>query len=62
MPITLKAARVNIGLTQEDAAKEAGVKRETLISWEKGKTAPTLPHAKRLAEIYGVKIDDFLFK
>lgn len=61
MPITLKAARVNAGYTQEDVANKIGVKRPTLICWEKGKTAPSLPQAKKLAELYSVKIDDFLF-
>ena len=33
--ITLKAARVNSGLTQAEAAKEMGVSTVTLGLWEK---------------------------
>lgn len=32
--ISLKAARVNAGLTQEQAAKAIGRTKQTLVSWE----------------------------
>lgn len=35
MPITLKAARVNSGLNQKEAAELIGVSRATIMSWEK---------------------------
>lgn len=39
--ISLKAARVNAGLTQEEAAKMIGVYSGTVSNWEKGKTFPS---------------------
>lgn len=33
MQITLKAARVNAGLTILEAAKEIGVGKDTIIKW-----------------------------
>lgn len=35
--ITLAAARVNAGMTQDDVAKEMHVSKNTIINWEKGK-------------------------
>ena len=35
--ITLKAARVNAGLTQTDVAKAIGKSKSTVLKWEKGK-------------------------
>lgn len=36
--ITLKAARVNMGLTQSELADKLGVSRESVNAWETGKT------------------------
>lgn len=55
--ITLKAARVNKELTQEQAAKLMGVSVSTIKNWENKKTAPTYPQVKRICEIYGVSSD-----
>lgn len=44
--ITLKAARVNAGLTQEEAAQAINVTGRTLISWENGVTYPTVGKPK----------------
>ena len=35
--ISLAAARVNAGLTQEAAAKKMSISKNTLVNWEKGK-------------------------
>ena len=42
MKLTLKAARVNKGLTQEDVAKALNVTKKTVGSWEMGKTMPKI--------------------
>lgn len=56
--ITLKAARVNAGLTQEEAAQAINVTGRTLISWEKGVTHPTVDKLLRLCSLYDVQISD----
>ena len=48
LKITLKAARVNAGLTLEEAAKTLGISRSTLISWEK--------HPEKINALYQSKI------
>lgn len=61
MQISLKAARVNAGLTQKEAADRLGVDVSTVISWENGKTSPKAVQLQRLCEVYGVDSVDFLF-
>ena len=56
--LSLKAARVNTGLTQEEAAQAINVTWKTLISWEKGVTHPTVDKLLRLCSPYDVQISD----
>ena len=60
--VTLKSARVNVGLTQEEAAAQIGIGLSTLKKWEKGETYPTPPHIDKICELYGVKYDNINFK
>lgn len=45
-------------ITQQQLADKVGVTRQTIIAIESGKYAPSLPLAFRLAQIFGVKIED----
>lgn len=54
MGMTLKAARVNRNMTQNQAACAIGVTSETVRSWEKGKTFPNTEQVKKIEEIYGL--------
>lgn len=56
--LSLKAARVNAGLTQEEAAQAINVTGKTLISWEKGVTHPTVDKLLHLCSLYDVQISD----
>lgn len=57
LKITMKAARVNAGMTLRDAAKALGVATATLVSWEQGRTSPTLEKARKLSEIYNFPLE-----
>lgn len=61
MPITLKAARVNCGLNQKQAAKLIGVSRTTLMSWEKYHSFPNVMHLHAIETAYNIKYDDIIF-
>lgn len=61
MAITLKAARVNCNLTQEQAAKLIGVSKSMLSKWEKGTHFPSVKRIARITEVYHVKYDDLIF-
>ena len=60
MGYTFKAARVNAGLTQTQASEKLGVGLATLSGWERGRNYPTVLIAKKMAELYGIKLDDFI--
>lgn len=40
LQISLAAARVNAGKTQEDMAREMHVSKTTIVNWESGKIKP----------------------
>lgn len=61
MAMTLKAARVNVGLSQKDASKALGVSERTLWSWENGKTAPTTKVITEIEKLYGVNYSELIF-
>ena len=58
---SLKALRVNAGMTVKEAAKELEIHEQTLISWEKGKTYPTVADIPKIEKLYGVTYDHIEF-
>lgn len=58
LQITLAAARVNAGMTQEEAAKEMRVSKNTLVNWEKGVSEPSITQGRELAELYKIPLDN----
>lgn len=61
MAITPKAARVNAGLNQVEAAKALRINKNTLANYENYKTIPDIETAKRMAELYGCTVNDIIF-
>ena len=61
MAITLKAARVNKGLTQMEAAELIGISKDTLSNYERAKSFPDVPTIKRIEEAYSVEYNDIIF-
>ncbi len=59
--MTLKAARVNVGLTQVQAAEKLGVSLSTLQNYEKGKTYPNQKTIDAIEQLYKVKYNDLIF-
>ncbi len=58
LQISLAAARVNAGMTQEEAANALGINRTTLIKWENGQTIPGTIQVIALANVYKIPIDN----
>lgn len=56
--VSLKAARVNAGMTQPEAAERLKVTVQTLGSWERGKTSPKIDQIMAMCEMYGIPIDN----
>jgi transcriptional regulator with XRE-family HTH domain len=59
--LSLKAARVNVGLTQSQAAKRIGVNADTIRSWEKGKTFPGAHMIEKIERTYNITYDHLIF-
>ena len=58
--MTMKALRINAGLTQREAAKAINVTTGTLCRWERGRTAPPIDKVIQLAALYRCTVDEFL--
>lgn len=59
--VTLKAARINVGLTQREAAKKLGISEETVSNYERGKRFPDVPVIRKIEEVYGIPYDRIIF-
>jgi len=57
----LKALRIISGLSQNEVAEALNVTRQTISSYETGRTEPDLETLKRLAELYNADIHDVLY-
>ena len=58
LQISLAAARVNAGMTQEDVSRALKVSKNTIVSWEKGATEPTISRVRELSELYKIPLDN----
>ena len=61
LQISLAAARVNAGLTQEDVARELRVSKQTVVDWEKGKSEPKITQGRKLSSLYNMPLDYIIF-
>lgn len=55
--ISIRAARVNAGMTQEEAARRLGITPNTLASYEKDSDKLSLEMLKKLSELYKFPAD-----
>lgn len=55
--ISIKAARVNAGLTQEEAAKKLGINPNTLARYERDSGKLSLEMLKKLSDLYKIPTD-----
>ena len=58
---SLKAIRVNAGLTMKEASERIGISVVTLRHYEKYKTVPNIKIIQKMLEIYKVTIDEINF-
>lgn len=59
--ISMKAARVNAGKTQDEVAKALKVAKQTIVSWESGKTSPTVEKAREFCDFCNAPYDAISF-
>lgn len=58
--LKLKHARLASNLTQEELSEKIGVSRQTISSWENGKSYPDIINIILLSDIYEVSVDSLL--
>lgn len=56
--MSLRAARVNAGLTLEDVSKETGISKPTLINYELHPGEIKVKTLRALCNLYKVNVDD----
>ena len=61
MKLSLKAARTNVNLTQQQAADELKVSRDTISNWETGKSFPDALKIREIEKLYNIAYDDIIF-
>lgn len=59
--LTLKAARVNAGLTQEEAGRRIGVSKDVISNWERGISYPDVIELRKIEEAYHVPYNNLIF-
>lgn len=59
--ITMKAARVNSGYTQQEAAKLFGVHYQTLAAWEKDNSFMPANAIEKIPSVYHIPKDLIFF-
>lgn len=62
--MSLRALRVNVGYTQEEAANMLKINKKTLYNWENGTSYPSVDKIPDICELYGTSYDriNFLLK
>ena len=58
MKFSMKAIRVNLGLSRDEMAEKLGVCKQTVANWETGKTEPTLAILRKFSNLFNISIDD----
>lgn len=61
MRVTIRAARVNAGYSQEEAAKKLNVGVKTIQNWEAGATSPRADKMADICALYKCTLDDIIF-
>ena len=56
----IKDARQNDNISQESLAEQLGVSRQTISSWENGKSYPDLVSIIKMSDIFNISLDKML--
>lgn len=61
MEQTMAELRRKINITQEELAAKIGVSKGAIGMYETGKRTPSLHRAKKIAQFFGVALEDLRF-
>lgn len=57
--LKIKEERKSLGINQDELAKKIGVGKTTISNYEVGIRSPKKPQLLKLAEVFGISVDDF---
>ncbi len=60
MKTKIKKYRKERGLTQQNLADLLSVRQNTVCLWEQGKRNPSISVCKKLADVFGVTVDEII--
>lgn len=52
--------RRSLDLSQAELAKKVGANINTIVSWEKGRSKPTIDQLMKMSQLFGVQEQDLL--
>lgn len=58
--MSLESARKKAGLLQREVAQALGVSLGTVAMWDTGRNMPRASQLPKIAELYGVTVDELL--
>ena len=61
MKVSLRAARVNAGFKQKEAAEALKISNKTLCNWERAVSYPDARQIAAICKLYGVSYNDIIF-
>ena len=56
----IKAARLTKGWWHKDCAKALGCCVSTISGWESGRNMPSVNFIRKIAEVYGIPLDELI--
>ena len=62
LKISLKAARVNAGMTQDDVCKKMHITQATLRNWESGRVNIPFISLTALSNLYNMPVDNIFLE
>ena len=62
MKVTLRGARVSAEIMVKEVAEKMEVTTQTIYNWEQGIAEPSIKNLIKLAEMYGITLNDIKWK
>ena len=56
----IKNHRETLGISQLELAKKTGISHQNISRWESGKALPNIDFCVKLADFFGVSLDDLV--
>lgn len=59
---SLKYHRERLGMSQNELAQKIGTSHQNINRWERGEVLPNIDFCVKLAEFYGITVDELINK